>query len=171
MPPPFDMQARAQWLNWRVLNRCNDPDDKLWQKQTSFYAKAERLRKWAHDEWDDYDAAHRYQDLDDKRKDDLAASMAGLIIQACGRLLRGGVPFRALFIDAAWAPNTATGTGPDTAETSLLLRMSRLLNAYAQAPIGQALYAPLARSLSRVEGVVTAQAVAGPAISEMEQNP
>jgi len=35
---------------------------------------------------------------------DLAATTAGHIIQACGRLLRGGVPFHAYFADAAGHP-------------------------------------------------------------------
>lgn len=153
MPQPFDMQARAQWLNCHVLRRCETGNDDFWQNSPSYYLKAEALRDWAHDEWDGYDKAQRYQYLSPERKNDLAASLAGLIIQACGRLLRGGVPFRAFFADAAWAPYTARGTGPDTIETSLLLKMASLLDQYCQNPIGQALYAPLAAALGQMQGV------------------
>ncbi|GIK40336.1 MAG: hypothetical protein BroJett011_41690 [Chloroflexota bacterium] len=153
MPQPYDMQARAQWLNWQILKRCKNRDDDLWQGATNYYWKMEALREWAHNQWDDYDAVHQFRYLSPERKDDLAASMAGLIIQACGRLLRGGVPFRAFFIDAAWAPETAKGSGLDTAETSLLLRMRALLNRYSQEPVGGALYASLAQSLDQIRGL------------------
>lgn len=164
MPQPYDMQARAQWLNCQVLKRCGNPDDDLWKDTASFYFKMEALREWAHDQWDDYDAMQQFRYLPPERKDDLAASLAGLIIQACGRLLRGGVPFRAFFMDAAWAPETAKGNGLDTTETSLLVRMSHLLGRYSQDAVGQALYAPLVKSLQQINGLTATQVAEKPFI-------
>ena len=45
--------------------------------------------------------------------------------QVIGRLVRGGVPARVVFVDAAFAPSEAGLTGADTADTSLLLSMRR----------------------------------------------
>ncbi len=80
--------------------------------------------------------------MDAHAKYDLAASTAGLIIQSCGRLLRGGVPFRAYFVDAAWGANGS--------DQSLLAMMIRVLTDYARDPIGGTLYAPLAQALANV---------------------
>ncbi len=153
MPHPFDMQARAQWLNDRVLRKGADHNDDIWRDTTTVHQQAEAVRLWAHREWDTYDDAGQFRYLKAKRKDDLAASLAGVIIQASGRLLRGGVPFRAFFMDAAWAPQTVNGIEPDTPATSLLLRIRDLLRQYSQQPVGQVLYGPLAEAFNRLEGI------------------
>ncbi len=153
MPHPFDMQARAQWLNDQVLRKGDDRTDAIWRGTTTVHQQAEAVRLWAHREWDTYDDADRFRYLKPERKDDLAASLAGVIIQASGRLLRGGVPFRAFFMDAAWAPQTVSGVEPDTPATSLLLRIKNLLDKYSQQPVGQVLYGPLAEAFSKLEGI------------------
>lgn len=80
---------------------------------------------------------------------DLAATTAGLIIQAVGRLLRGGVPFHAYFIDAAWAPNYAKDKTAETPRTSLLAAIIDLLEDYVHDdPVGNALYEPLADAIA-----------------------
>ncbi len=88
---------------------------------------------------------------------DLAATTAGLIIQAIGRLLRGGVPFYAYFTDAAWSPKTAKD-GPsvkEEADTSLLQAMIDVINEYADPadPVGHALYGDLAEAISCTVGL------------------
>jgi hypothetical protein len=153
MPHPFDMQARAQWLNDRAQRKGSDLTDALWREPANIHQQAEAMRFWAHREWDTYDDAGQFRYLSPERKDDLAASLAGVIIQAGGRLLRGGVPFRAFFMDAAWAPQTAAGHEPDTPATSLLLRIQKLLNQYSQTPVGQVLYGPLAEAFNKLAGV------------------
>jgi pPIWI RE three-gene island domain Z len=50
--------------------------------------------------------------------------------QVIGRLVRGGVPARVVFVDAAFAPSEASMTGADTAETSLLVSMREVLAPY-----------------------------------------
>ncbi len=90
-------------------------------------------------------------------RSDLAATTAGLIIQAVGRLLRGGVPFYAYFTDAAWAPETAKHGASTTemAETSLLQAMIDVLLEYAQESdaVGNALYSDLADKLCDTTGL------------------
>jgi len=156
MPLPFDMVKRAQWMNQQVLDWCADDTNVVWQAP-SYGQKGEQLRKKAHDEWDWYEGgptgqSYSFQYLSEQRKRDLAASLAGMIIQACGRLLRGGVPFRATFVDAAWAPHTADlkSQERDTPKNSLLLAMIRVLDGYCKRdPVAQALYAPLVKALKR----------------------
>lgn len=94
---------------------------------------------------------------------DLAATTLGYIIQAVGRLLRGGVPFRAYFVDAAWGPVNAKTPGvADTPKTSLLTAMIQLLAEYvagddknAEEMICRPLYGPLATAL--VDNIVNFQ--------------
>ncbi len=156
MPLPFDMVKRAQWMNRQVLDWCADDTHALWQG-SSYGQKGEQLRKKAHDEWDWFEGgptgqSYSFQYLSEQRKRDLAASLAGMIIQACGRLLRGGVPFRATFVDAAWAPHTADPKSQerDTPKNSLLLAMIQVLDGYCKRdPVAQTLYAPLVKALKR----------------------
>ena len=50
--------------------------------------------------------------------------------QVIGRLVRGGVPARVVFVDAAFAPRKAGLTGDDTPGTSLLLSLRQVLAPY-----------------------------------------
>ncbi len=88
---------------------------------------------------------------------DLAASTAGMIIQAIGRLLRGGVPFDAYFIDAAWSPLTAQAgrSVRENADTSLLQAMIDVILTYSDPTnaVGEALYGDLAHALSCTIGL------------------
>ena len=160
MPQPYDMLARAHWMNRRTLDWCEDTT-KAWWQTPHYFQKGETLRKKSHEEWDSYEGnssnpLHGFRYLRQDRKDDLAASMAGIIIQACGRLLRGGVPFRAFFVDAAWAPNSATPTSQerDTGVESLLVAMISVLDRYCvQDPIARLLYAPLVSALKNIKGL------------------
>ena len=64
--------------------------------------------------------------------------------QVIGRLVRGGVPARVVFVDAAFAPSEAGMTGADTAETSLLVSMREVLAPYFTGDSGTG---PVDRSL------------------------
>ena len=88
---------------------------------------------------------------------DLAATTAGYIVQAVGRLLRGGVPFHSYFVDAAWAPNSADYNSDtlDTEKTSLLVAVILRLAEYSATTdtVGWALYKPLADALERTDNL------------------
>jgi hypothetical protein len=56
--------------------------------------------------------------------------------QVIGRLVRGGVPARVAFEDAAFAPREASLTGADTPSTSLLTSMNDVLSPYFDAGSG-----------------------------------
>jgi hypothetical protein len=80
--------------------------------------------------------------------------------QVIGRLIRGGVPARVIFVDAAFAPKEAGLEAVDTPDTSLLLSMRDALHPYFAAdshvqPIDrslvQALYEPLYNALANID--------------------
>jgi hypothetical protein len=58
--------------------------------------------------------------------DSFAANILVELNQVMGRAIRGGVNANIVFLDAAWAPLTASG-GFDTSESSILLRMASII--------------------------------------------
>ncbi len=79
--------------------------------------------------------------------------------QVIGRLVRGGVPARVAFVDAAFAPRDASLTGADTPSTSLLHSMHEVLRPYFDPGSGVAaadreivgmLYEPFYRAVDRM---------------------
>jgi hypothetical protein len=156
-PHPYDTQAIAQELNRRALDWADSPDFIAW-KEDGIQQRAEAVRRRAAQYWRLAEYRSYYSTLrNDKElyafpRRDLAATTAGLIIQAVGRLLRGGVPFYAYFVDAAWAPNHAKDKTAETPRTSLLAAIIDLLEDYVHDdPIGNALYEPLADAITAIE--------------------
>ncbi|WP_233526403.1 pPIWI_RE_Z domain-containing protein [Actinomadura spongiicola] len=79
-----------------------------------------------------------------------------VIWQVIGRLVRGGVPARVVFVDAAFSPREAGFHATDTADTSLLASMREVLAPYFNGDpdlsaldrsLVQELYEPLYRAL------------------------
>jgi hypothetical protein len=161
MPYPADTQSLARELNRRTLDWCKDPQLEAWKEQ-ELYKKALLLRQKASEYWRKAELRSFYHTLthEDSQGDttyserfDLAATTAGHIIQACGRLLRGGVPFHAYFIDAAWGPKSAQDrTLKETARTSLLTAMIEVLQEYVQEDLGKALYSSIVDALVDIQG-------------------
>ena len=109
----------------------------LRQKASEYWRKAE-LRSYYHTL--KHEDENNINDTTYSERFDLAATTAGHIIQACGRLLRGGVPFHAFFADAAWGPKSAKDRKvKETSKTSLLTAMIEVLQEYNQQPIGRRL--------------------------------
>ncbi len=161
MPYPADTQALARELNRRTLDWCKDTQFKAWLEQ-ELIGQALQLRRAAGEYWRKAELRRFYQNLshEDEKGDttyserfDLAATTAGQIIQACGRLLRGGVPFHAYFVDAAWGPKNAQDrTRKETSKTSLLTALIEVLQEYIQTDIGQVLYASIVDALIDIQG-------------------
>lgn len=169
-PHPHDTQAIAQEMNRRILEWTEDEDFVAWQ-QDGINERAKKLRETATHYWknveqrsyyktlyDDDDDNHEVEKLGAFPRKDLAATTVGLVIQAVGRLLRGGVPFKAFFVDAAWAPKSALRIMQeeeiippilDTEKTSLLVAMILVITDYAKISntVGYYLYKPLAEAL------------------------
>jgi hypothetical protein len=155
MPIPFDATETTRELNRDVLRWCLDPAFDVLSPYGSLYEKGKALRELTRKEQQKIESRHGYRSLGRDPRRDLAASTAGVIIQACGRLLRGGVPFRAFFVDAKWAPKSAErlagrATKGDTPTGSLLAEMIEVLSEYVQDPVGRALYGPLVNALCKM---------------------
>lgn len=160
MNRPHDVEATAQELNRYALEWADDPAFFAWAEDT-LYGRALKAR----------DAAVKLRRLIEGRREyvqlrddvelhmyprrDLAASTAGRIVQAVGRLLRGGVPFRAYFVDAAWSPhlaNTGDINRVEDEKTSLLTALINVLTDYTdQDEIGRHLYGGLNEALITTE--------------------
>ena len=161
MPYPADTQSLARELNRRTLDWCQDTQLAAW-REPMLHEKAAQLRRKADEYWRKAELRSYYHTLkhEDEKNDttyserfDLAATTAGHIIQACGRLLRGGVPFHAYFADAAWAPRSADDrTLKETSKSSLLTAMIEVLQEYVQTAIGKALYASIVDALVDIQG-------------------
>jgi hypothetical protein len=160
MNPPHDVTAYAQELNRHSLAWADDPSFVAWAEDT-LYQRAIKAREKAADLRRSIEHRHSYEQFRDEPilsvypRRDLAASSAGRIIQAVGRLLRGAVPFRAYFMDAAWSPDLAQ-TGDidriEPAETSLLTAVIEILQEYChQDLVGKALYSGLSDALTCTE--------------------
>lgn len=173
MPHPHDMPAIAQEINRRTHDWVADPDFQTWQLEDSVYRTALELRKVTKRYWRDIESRKYYRQLHDEEdtdwpttlprinanpRRDLAATTAGRLIQAVGRLLRGDVPFHGYFVDAAWAPNRArqllTGTTQeDTEYTSLLHQIIALLEEYTSDDVGNELYGLISQKLSHTRNL------------------
>jgi energy-coupling factor transporter ATP-binding protein EcfA2 len=81
------------------------------------------------------------------------------IIQTIGRAMRGGMPCRVFFVDAAWAPCSALGE-KDNNKTSMLIQMREILHQVIHdanpihAEIARELYEEFYDPLCRVEGLI-----------------
>ncbi|BAB73673.1 hypothetical protein [Nostoc sp. PCC 7120 = FACHB-418] len=163
-PHPHDTQAIAQEMNRRALDWVDKDAFTAWLQGDGVVQRAEKVRQLAARYWRSVEQRSYYKTLrDDKEllaypRFDLAATTAGLVIQAVGRLLRGGVPFRAYFVDAAWAPKSAARIANpelnenDTEQTSLLVAMILRICDYAseENSVGNALYQPLAEAMETI---------------------
>ena len=172
-PHPNDTAAIAQELNRRAYDWVDKEDFIAWQQGDGIAHSAEILRKTANNYWRSVEQRSYYRTLRDNEdlcafpRYDLAATTLGRIIQAGGRLIRGGVPFHGYFVDSAWADNSAkkiaaekSGEDPnvidnDSEENSLLVAtILRVCDyAYEEDSVGNALYRPLADALEKIENV------------------
>ena len=161
-PHPDDMTALARELNRRTLDWADNADFEAWN-EPSVAEQFQKLRRIAAEYWDAaqrrqyWRSLHDYPQWDCAPRKDLAAYTAGLLVQAAGRLLRGGVPFRAYFVDAAFAMQAAQHSddlpvsalaAQDAPYTSLLAAVIVLMrDLVCDDPIAKELYEPLADAL------------------------
>jgi hypothetical protein len=160
MSQPHDMAANAQELNRFALQWADDESFEAWAHDTlnsralSAREKAVELRRKI-EQRQGYSQLYDDPGLQVYPRRDLAATTAGKVIQAVGRLLRGGVPFRAYFVDAAWSPEMAKLDETDQLEdenTSLLSAMINVLDDYTKRDqIGLQLYGALSEALIATE--------------------
>lgn len=149
MPHPYDVQALAGELNAYTLRTCTNDAEPLWENP-GVYAQGRAFRSATRAYWARAEMRQGYRTLSPEERKDLAATTFGLFVQAAGRLVRGGVPFHAFFVDGAWAPNSARPPEDVTPQSeldgvkdSLLTQMVTLIEEYIDdSEIGNSLYQP-----------------------------
>ncbi|MDT0407405.1 hypothetical protein RM528_36805, partial [Streptomyces sp. DSM 41635] len=98
----------------------------------SVEAGADEVRRLARSRWYQVlDRSMAWSRLDDTEREQVTWDMLVLMWQVIGRLVRGGVPARVVFVDAAFAPNRgAVPPRPDTPRSSLLHSVLDVLDPY-----------------------------------------
>ncbi len=159
-PRPDDIFLAIHAINDWIVRAVDSGEFDTWVRDHDTIAEAAReVRKRARSKW--YGVLSRplsWAKLREDR-DSVTWDMLVLMWQVIGRLVRGGVPARIVFVDAAFAPNLAEDSElPDTRETSLLHSVLHVLRPYfddaSDVPehdrfIVNALYRPLWLALDR----------------------
>ncbi len=167
MPVPQDMMGSTLFINHWAMGKILHPE---WIDTSNLREIGEignRFRRSANGVWRArmnslFTRKGGTRTLNQKELEDLYWTKLVLIWQVIGRLIRGGQSARAYFIDAAFAPNTASGTGEDNEKTSMLIGIQKLLAPYfdvesdinrSEKEIAQALYGPFYKAISNVKGM------------------
>jgi hypothetical protein len=166
-PHPEDLHLAVHAVNdWVVRSVTGGDFASLVQGKPTVEEGAEEFRRLARSYW--YQVLARsmaWSRLDDDVREQVTWDMLVLLWQVIGRLVRGGVPARVVFVDAAFAPNRgAVPARPDTPESSLLHSVLAVLDPYFDGGtttaeeqfIVRALYAPLRSMLTRLLAAVPA---------------
>ncbi|MCX4469379.1 signal recognition particle [Micromonospora sp. NBC_01655] len=159
-PRPDDIGLAVHAVNdWMIRSIESGEFDDWVRSAATLSAGAREVRRQARQTW--YQVLRRSLAWSRLKEDRPAVTwdMLVLIWQVIGRLVRGGVHARVVFVDAAFMPNLGDGTKlPDTAETSLLYSIAEVLAPYflpdsevspRDRDIVQSLYRPLWDALDR----------------------
>lgn len=163
-PRPDDLGLAVHAINDWITRAIEHGRFEEWVRgELTLDAAGRKVRSYAREEW--YRVLARslaWSRLGDDRES-VTWDMLVLTWQVIGRLVRGGVPARVAFVDAAFAPNLAAGSPiPDTPKTSLLYSMYDVLQRYCAGDtepdstvtardrqLVRALYGPLWTALGR----------------------
>ncbi|MEU7226766.1 hypothetical protein [Streptomyces chrestomyceticus] len=159
-PHPDDLSLAVNAINDWIVRAVDSGEFAAWVRSGSTVDDgAEEVRRKARSRW--YQVLQRsvaWSRLGDDREQ-VTWDMLVLMWQVIGRLVRGGVAARVVFVDSAFAPNrAATPPQPDTPESSLLHSVLQVLRPYFTDTYGKsehdrfiarALYAPLWQTLNR----------------------
>lgn len=159
-PRPDDMSLAVHSMNDWIVRAGQTHQFRDWVRTgTTLEEGALEVRRQARKEW--YRLLNRstaWSRLGDDRAQ-VTWDLLVLMWQVIGRLVRGGVPARVVFVDAAFMPNQAAEpSGPDTPESSLLHSVHHVLGPYFTTgsevslparQIVRALYRPLWAALNR----------------------
>ncbi|MFD0397897.1 hypothetical protein ACFVHI_07420 [Kitasatospora sp. NPDC127121] len=162
-PRPDDLALAVHAINDWIVRAVGNGEFDGWVRSESTPGRgARKVRDQARSRW--YAVLARslaWSRLGDDDRHQVTWDLLVLIWQVIGRSVRGAVPTRVAFVDAAFAPNLAAGRPadePDTPRTSLLHSIHAVLKPYfspgaavpeADRHIVQALYRPLWTALDR----------------------
>ncbi|MEU8932900.1 hypothetical protein AB0D30_23845 [Streptomyces sp. NPDC048409] len=160
-PHPEDLFLAVHAVNDWIVRAMTGDDFGTWmQEQATVEEGADEVRRRARSRW--YKVLSRsmaWSHLGEATREQVTWDMLVLMWQVIGRLVRGGVPARVVFVDAAFAPNRgAVPPQSDTPESSLLHSVLDVLDPYfdgcaksaEEQFIVRALYAPLRSMLTRL---------------------
>ncbi|MER5766614.1 hypothetical protein [Streptomyces sp. NPDC001985] len=159
-PHPDDLSLAVNAINDWIVRAVDSGEFAAWVRAGATVDDgAEEVRRRARTRW--YQVLQRsmaWSRLGEDREQ-VTWDMLVLMWQVIGRLVRGGVPARVVFVDSAFAPHaTAVPPRPDTPESSLLHSVLDVLGPYFGDEstvsghdrfITRALYEPLWRMLHR----------------------
>ncbi|MFE3148771.1 hypothetical protein ACFXJ6_19295 [Streptomyces sp. NPDC059218] len=168
-PHPEDLSLAVHAVNDWIVRAVTGSDFDTWVRgQNTVEEGADEVRRLARSYW--YQVLARsmaWSCLGDEVREQVTWDMLVLMWQVIGRLVRGGVPARVVFVDAAFAPNHgAVPPRTDTPKSSLLHSVLEVLDPYFDGGtksaeeqfIAHALYGPLRRMLSRLLAPAPSQA-------------
>ncbi|MFG2952370.1 signal recognition particle [Streptomyces sp. NPDC048291] len=163
-PRPDDISLAIQSINDWAVRQLHDTDGTFRQGALAAATPdraAVAFRSRARRQWNRYLTRKlAWSSLRDDEKVAFTWDQLVVMWQVIGRLVRGGVPARVVFVDAAFSPREAGFQAADTPDTSLLASMREVLAPYFEAgrtadlepaPIDKSLvrelYEPLYRAL------------------------
>jgi hypothetical protein len=131
-PRPDDITLAIQAVNdWAVRYVRDGGFAQQARAIGSLDAAGRAFRKQARDKWQRYLTRRlSWSSLPEDEKLSFTWDQLVVMWQVIGRLVRGGVPARVVFVDAAFSPREAGLTASDTPATSLLLSMRQVLSPY-----------------------------------------
>jgi pPIWI RE three-gene island domain Z len=160
-PRPDDLTLAVQAINdWTIRQLADGSFQQFVRSAGSLDAAGAQFRLEARRQWRHFlNRRLSWSSLDSEEKISQTWDQLVVVWQVIGRLVRGGVPARVHFCDAAFAPKLAAFAGADTPDTSLLVSMRTVLERYfdhdSQTPdtdrtLVTMLYGPLYDALIRL---------------------
>ncbi|MDA2812794.1 hypothetical protein O4J56_19270 [Nocardiopsis sp. RSe5-2] len=160
-PHPEDLTLAVHSVNDWIVRAVTGGDFDTWvQGQATLEEGAQEVHRLARSRW--YQVLARsmaWSRLGDEAREQVTWDTLVLMWQVIGRLVRGGVPARVVFVDAAFAPNRgAVPPRTDTPASSLLHSVLDVLAPYFDGDtksteeqfIVRALYEPFWRMITRL---------------------
>lgn len=153
-PRPDDISLAIQSINDWAVRQLRDTDGTFRQGALAAATPdraAVAFRSRAFRQWNRYLTRKiAWSSLRDDEKVAFTWDQLVVMWQVIGRLVRGGVPARVVFVDAAFSPREAGFQAADTPDTSLLASMREVLAPYFEADRASDLEpAPIDKSLVR----------------------
>jgi hypothetical protein len=160
-PRPHDIGLAVQGINsWVTRLVAGGGFDDLVSSATDLNEAGRAFRQQARIRWRHLlTRKMAWRHLNDADKAAFTWDRLVVMWQVIGRLVRGGVPARVVFVDSRFAEREAAGRGPDTFRTGLLASMVHVLDPYfdhdgavplAQRQLVQTLYEPLYLALKNI---------------------
>ncbi|MEW2163470.1 signal recognition particle [Streptomyces sp. NPDC007084] len=160
-PRPHDIGLAVQGINnWVTRLMADGGFNELVSSAPDLNAAGRAFRREARIRWRHLlTRKMAWRHLNDEDKAAFTWDRLVVMWQVIGRLVRGGVPARVVFVDSRFAEREAAGRGSDTFRTGLLASMVHVLDPYfdddgpislADRQLVQTLYEPLYLALKNI---------------------